>query len=425
MDWERIFLWTGFNIFVLGMLALDLGVFHRKAHVVSMREAALWSAVWIALALVFNVGIYLFWGRDPALEFFTGYVIEKSLSVDNLFVFLMIFHYFATPAEYQHRILFWGIVGALIMRAIFIVAGASLLENFHWTIYVFGGFLIITGLKMLAQGDHKIEPARNPAVRLMRRLLPITAEYEDQRFFVRKNGRCWATPLLLVLVVVETTDVVFAVDSIPAIFAITRDPFIVYTSNVFAILGLRALYFLLAGVLEMFRYLKIGLSLVLCFVGTKMVIVDVYEIPIVVSLGVVASILGLAFAASLIARPSERPAAPARRLSAPARAGSGPVVICGALAAAAAALFMVKWASIGSGPSWHAAATAIRLAESEIAEAKWIYGGALRSRTGAAEQTLERAWSYLQQDRFREAIDAAREARDTVRGGADDILSRN
>jgi tellurite resistance protein TerC len=295
-------LWIAFNVFVLGMLALDLGVFHRKAHAVSVREALAWSCVWIFLALLFGLGVYFVRGGEKALEFLTGYVIEWSLSVDNLFVFLVIFSYFAVPPIYQHRVLFWGILGALVMRAIFIAVGAALLSAFHWMIYVFGGFLVFTGITLLFAGDEKIEPEKNPAVRLLRRFMPITAEYHGQRFFVRINGRRWATPLLLVLVVVETTDVIFAVDSIPAIFAITLDPFIVYTSNVFAILGLRALFFLLAGIMEMFRYLKVGLAFVLCFVGVKMVIVDFYKIPIGISLGVVAGILALSILASLIRR---------------------------------------------------------------------------------------------------------------------------
>ena len=300
MESDRLVLWITFNVFVLGMLAIDLGIFHRKAHTVSIKEAAIWSTVWVVLSLIFNAGIYYAWGEDKALEFLTGYVIEKALSVDNLFVFLMIFQYFGTPAIYQHRVLFWGIVGALVMRAIFIASGAALLENFHWMIYVFGAFLIITGIKMLLHGDEKIEPDKNPVVRLFQRFVPITKDYEGQRFFVRKNGKLHATLLMLVLVVVETTDVIFAVDSIPAIFAITLDPFIVYTSNVFAILGLRALYFLLAGVMDMFTYLKVGLSLVLCFVGAKMVIVDIYKIPTGVSLGVVGGILLLAIIASML-----------------------------------------------------------------------------------------------------------------------------
>ena len=300
MTSDSVLLWIVFNAFVLGMLALDLLVFHRKAHAVSLREAFTWSVVWISLALIFNLGIYFFWGSETAMEFLAGYLIEKSLSVDNIFVFIMIFSYFAVPPMYQHRILFWGILGALIMRAIFIAAGAALLSAFHWIIYIFGGFLIITGIKMFFAGDEKIEPEKNPAVVLLRRWMPITNDYQGQRFFVRIDGRRWATPLFVVLLVIETTDVIFAVDSIPAIFAITLDPFIVYTSNIFAILGLRALYFLLAGILDMFRYLKVGLSFVLCFVGIKMMIVDFFKIPIAVSLAVVAGILVISIVASLV-----------------------------------------------------------------------------------------------------------------------------
>ena len=303
MTSDSLYSWIIFNVFVLGMLALDLLVFHRKAHAVSLREAFTWSVVWISLALIFNLGIYYMWGSEKAMEFLAGYLIEKSLSVDNIFVFIMIFSYFAVPAIYQHRILFWGILGALIMRAIFIALGAALLTAFHWMIYVFGGFLVITGVKLLLTGDHQVEPEKNPAVRLLRRVMHVTKKYDGQRFFVRVDGRLWATPLLLVLVVVETTDVIFAVDSIPAIFAITSDPFIVYTSNIFAILGLRALYFLLAGIMDMFRYLKVGLSFVLCFVGIKMTIVDLYKIPIEISLGVIAGILTVAMAASLLVKP--------------------------------------------------------------------------------------------------------------------------
>jgi len=302
---EHLLLWVVFNVFVLGILVLDLGVFHRKAHVVSLREALAWSCVWVSLALLFGLGIYLLRGGEKALEFITGYLIEWSLSVDNLFVFLVIFSYFAVPAIYQHRVLFWGILGALVLRALFIATGTALLSKFHWMIYVFGVFLIFTGIKLLFAGDEKIEPEKNPAVRLVRRFMKITPSFEGQRFFVRKDGMLWATPLFLVLVVVETTDVIFAVDSIPAIFAITLDPFIVYTSNVFAILGLRALFFLLAGVMGMFRFLKVGLSFVLCFVGVKMTIVDFYKIPIGISLGVVGTILLLSIVASLFVRPKE------------------------------------------------------------------------------------------------------------------------
>jgi len=305
MDSDRLFLWIAFNVFVLGMLALDLGVFHRKAHAVSIKEASIWSLVWVTLAMVFNLGIYFAWGQEKALEFLTGYVIEKSLSVDNLFVFLMVFQYFNTPAQYQHRVLFWGILGALVLRAIFIAAGSALLNNFHWMIYVFGGFLVITGIKMYLQGDEKLEPEKNPVVRLFERLVPIIKQYDGQKFFVKKNGKTYATLLMLVLIVVETTDVIFAVDSIPAIFAITGDPFIVYTSNVFAILGLRALYFMLAGVIEMFVYLKVGLSFVLCFVGVKMLLVDIYKIPIGVSLGVIGGVLLLSILASWFVKRKE------------------------------------------------------------------------------------------------------------------------
>lgn len=303
---DRLFLWIVFNVFVLGMLALDLGVFHRKAHAVSLKEALVWCCVWVSLALTFNAGIYIWSGPEKALEFLTGYLIEYSLSVDNVFVFVIIFSYFAVPAAYQHRVLFWGILGALVMRAIFIALGAALLTAFHWMIYVFGGFLIITGIKLLLTGDHKLDPEKNPAVRLVRRVMRVTHEYHGQRFFLRINGHLWVTPLFLVLVVIESTDVIFAMDSIPAIFGITLDPFIVYTSNVFAILGLRALYFLLAGIMDMFRYLKVGLSLVLCFVGAKMMIVDFYKIPIGLSLGVVAGILGVSIVASLVGPPKAK-----------------------------------------------------------------------------------------------------------------------
>lgn len=300
MDSDRLLLWVTFNLFVLGMLAIDLGVFHRKAHSVSIKESAIWSLVWVSLAMVFNFGIYFTWGQEKALEFLTGYVIEKSLSVDNLFVFLMIFQYFNTPSEYQHRVLFWGILGALILRAIFIAAGSVLISNFHWMIYVFGAFLVFTGIKMYLQGDEKLEPDRNPVIRLFERWVPISKNYHGQRFFLHQDGKTKATLLTVVLIVIETTDVIFAVDSIPAIFAITRDPFIVYTSNVFAILGLRALYFMLAGVMEMFIYLKVGLSVVLCFVGSKMMLVDVYKIPIGVSLSVIGATLLLSIIASWV-----------------------------------------------------------------------------------------------------------------------------
>ncbi len=288
---NQILLWVIFNIFVLGMLALDLGIFHRKAHVIKIKEALVWSAVWITLALIFNLRIYFWRGPETALEFLTGYLIEKSLSVDNIFVFLLIFSYFGVPSLYQHKVLFWGILGALIMRAVFIATGITLIEKFHWTIYLFGAFLILIGVKMALQKERKIRPERNPVLRLFRRWVPITEDDAEGRFFVKRVGRYFATPLFIVLVVVETTDVIFAVDSIPAILAITLDPFIVYTSNVFAILGLRALYFALAGIMGLFHHLHYGLSAVLVFVGFKMLLADLYKIPVSVALSVVAGIL--------------------------------------------------------------------------------------------------------------------------------------
>ncbi len=292
--------WIIFTVFVLGMLALDLGVFHRDAHVVTKKEAALWSLVWILLALTFNAGIYYFSGPLRALEFLTGYLIEYSLSVDNIFVFIMIFSYFAVPEAYRHRVLFWGILGALLMRGLFIVVGAALLQHFHWVIYIFGAFLVVTGIKMLLKEETAVHPEDNIVIKLLRRLMPITEQYEGQRFFVIRHGQRVATPLLVVLLTVESTDLIFAVDSVPAIFAVTTDPFIVYTSNVFAILGLRALYFLLAGVMDLFCYLRYGLGSVLGFVGTKMMLADIYKIPIGVSLGVIAALLALSILASLL-----------------------------------------------------------------------------------------------------------------------------
>lgn len=291
--------WVIFSLFVLGTLALDLGVFHRKAHEVSKREALAWSLVWIGLALLFNGLVYHWQGSEKGLEFFTGYLIEKSLSVDNIFVFLLIFTYFQVPAAYRHRVLFWGVVGALVMRGVFIALGVTLLATFHWVLYVFGAFLVVTGVRFVFQRESRVDPEANPVLRLFRRYFSITANYQGQRFFVRQIGRRLATPLFVVLLVVETTDVVFAVDSIPAVFAITRDPFIVYTSNVFAILGLRALYFLLAGAMEMFRYLKPGLGILLAFVGVKMLLTDVYKLPTGISLGVIAAVLGVSVTASL------------------------------------------------------------------------------------------------------------------------------
>jgi tellurite resistance protein TerC len=293
-------LWVGFIAFVLAMLALDLGVFNRKTHVISMKEAGIWTAIWIGLALAFNLILYLWQGAEPALQFLTGYLIEKALSVDNLFVFALIFSLFAVPARFQHRVLFWGVLGALIMRGAFIAVGAALLHSFHWIIYIFGAFLIYTGIKLALHKETSIEPDRNPAVRLFRRFFPITNQYHDEHFSVRQAGRLLATPLLLVLVMVESTDLVFAVDSIPAIFAITSDPFLVYTSNVFAILGLRSLYFLLAGALDKFYYLKTALAFILSFVGIKMLISEWVAIPILLSLAVILTLLTTAIIASAI-----------------------------------------------------------------------------------------------------------------------------
>jgi tellurite resistance protein TerC len=297
---NELLLWIGFNLFVLAMLALDLGVFHRQAHEVKIKEALWWSAVWIALAMAFNTGIYFFRGEEAALEFLTGYLLEKALSVDNIFVFIMIFAYFRVPALYQHKVLFWGILGALVMRAIFIATGITLLQHFHWVIYIFGAFLILTGIKLAVQQDKEVHPEKNPVLKLFRRFMPVTKNFEGAKFVVKRDGRRFATPLLVVLLMVETTDVVFALDSIPAILAITTDPFIVYTSNVFAILGLRALYFALAGIMQMFHYLSYGLAAILVFVGVKMMIMDFYKLPIGISLGVVAGILAVAVILSLV-----------------------------------------------------------------------------------------------------------------------------
>lgn len=294
-------LWIGFNAFILLMLALDLGVFHRKAHVVTLKEAGAWTATWIALALVFNLGVWHFLGPQKALEFLTGYVIEYSLSVDNMFVFALLFSYFAVPPLYQHKVLFWGILGALAMRAVMILLGAALITKFAWIIYVFGGFLVLTGLKMVFKREEEIHPERNPLVRWFRRFMPVTDGYRGDRFFVRENGLRMATPLFIVLLLVECSDLVFAVDSVPAIFAVTKDPFIVYTSNAFAILGLRSLYFALAGVMDKFHYLKIGLGMVLTFVGVKMILGhSPWKIDTLVSLGVIVTILTCSVAASLL-----------------------------------------------------------------------------------------------------------------------------
>jgi tellurite resistance protein TerC len=298
---DQIWLWVGFNVFVLAMLALDLGVFHRKAHIVSFRESITWTVVWVALALLFNGGVWHFYGSQKALEFFTGYLIEKSLSVDNVFVFALLFSYFAVPATYQHKVLFWGVLGALIMRAVMIAAGAALITKFTWIIYVFGAFLILTGIKMVVKREEEIHPERNPVVRWFKKLMPVTSDYRGDKFFVRENGVRAATPLFVVLLLVEISDLIFAVDSIPAIFAVTTDPFIVYTSNVFAILGLRSLYFALAGVMDKFHYLKIGLGVVLAFVGVKMLLAHTaWKIPTLPALGIVVLILVVSVVVSLL-----------------------------------------------------------------------------------------------------------------------------
>ncbi len=292
-------LWAGFLLFVLLMLAIDLGVFHREPHEVSLKEAGAWSAVWVCLALCFNLGVWHWFGEERALEFTTGYVIEKALAVDNIFVFVVIFSAFAIPAVYQHRVLFWGVLGALALRAVFILLGAAFIQRFHWAMYVFGVLLVITGLKLLLQGNDAVQPEKNLFVRAVQKVIPVTTEFAGDRFSVVKQGRRYATPLLLALVAVEVTDVIFAVDSIPAIFAITSDPFIVFTSNIFAILGLRSMYFLLAGVISKFVYLKVGLSVVLLFVGVKMLIVDVYKVPVGASLLIIAGILAASVVVSI------------------------------------------------------------------------------------------------------------------------------
>jgi tellurite resistance protein TerC len=296
----NIWFWVLFNAFVLLMLALDLGVFHKKLHVVSVKEALIWSGIWILFALCFNGFIYFAFGETKALEFFTGYVIEKALSVDNIFVFVLIFTYFQIPSIYQHKVLFWGIIGALIMRVTFIFAGVALLEKFHWTIYVFGAILIFTGIKMLIGKNKKMEPEKNPVIKLFKKFIPTTNELHGEKFFIKENQKSVATPLFVALIMIEITDLIFAVDSIPAILAITQDHFIVYTSNVFAILGLRSLYFALSSIIDRFKYLAVGLAIILVFVGLKMVLIDFYKIPIHLSLLIIFTIITLSVVISLI-----------------------------------------------------------------------------------------------------------------------------
>jgi len=293
-------LWIVFGVLVIVMLALDLGVFHRKAHAVKLREALIWSTVWISLSLIFNLGVYYYLGSEAGLNFLTAYIVEKSLSVDNIFVFILIFSYFSVPSAYQHRVLYWGILAAVVMRAIFIGAGITLIQRFEWIVYVFGFFLVYTGIKMGLRKDEEVHPERNPVLKLFRRFFAVAPRYEGSRFFVKKDGRSIATPLFVVLLIVETSDVIFAVDSIPAVLAITTEPFIVFTSNILAILGLRALYFALAGIMELFHYLHYGLSVILVFIGVKMIIASVYHIPTVLALGVIITTITVCAVASLI-----------------------------------------------------------------------------------------------------------------------------
>ena len=303
---NELWVWVGFTASVVILLLVDLVLIHRRPHEVSVREATIWTGIWISLALLFCLGILRFEGPETALEYLTGYLIEKSLSLDNIFVFVVIFSYFDVPDRLKHRVLFWGILGALVMRGAMIGAGAYLINHFDWILYVFGAFLIITGVRLAMKEEHGVEPGRNPVIRFVRSFLPVTDSYEGGKFFVRRKGNArqsWfgraATPLFIVLVAIETTDVIFALDSIPAIFGVTREPFIVYSSNIFAILGLRSLYFVLAGVMDRFNYLRFGLAAVLVFVGVKMLIEDIYEMPIFLSLAVVVALLGISLVASL------------------------------------------------------------------------------------------------------------------------------
>ena len=314
-------LWISLGVLVVGMLALDLFVFHRDAHEVRMREAAAWSVVWISLGLAFGGVVFLTRGSQAGGEYLAGYLIEKSLSMDNVFLFAMIFGYFAVPSRFQHRVLFWGVVGAIVFRAIFIAAGTTLLEAFHFLIYGFGLLLLLTGIRMWRSKGHAVDPERNIVLRLVRRFIPVTPEYHGQRFFVRHAGKLMATPLFAVLVVVETTDIMFAIDSIPAIFAVTTDPFIVFSSNAFAILGLRSLYFLLAGLIDRFVYLKQGLAALLVFAGVKILVADVYKMPIPLALAVIVGILVVAVVASVIAN-RRRPRDDEHAAAEPATEGS-------------------------------------------------------------------------------------------------------
>ena len=300
-------LWSVFNVFILAMLIVDLVVLHKEDEAVSIKEALYWTGAWIVLALIFGIGVYYYMGSQTALDYYTGYLIEKSLSVDNIFVFLLVFTYFKVPDEFQHKVLFWGIFGALVMRLIFIFTGVALIERFHWIIYVFGGFLVFTGIKLAMEKDKEVHPERNPILKLVRRFFPTTKNYHGSKFFIRKMGRLIATPLFIVLVVIETTDLVFALDSIPAILAITRDEFIIYSSNAFAILGLRALYFAVSGIMRLFHYLHYGLSLILVFVGVKMLLSDFYHIPTPYALAFIGGALALSIIASILYPKEEDP----------------------------------------------------------------------------------------------------------------------
>jgi tellurite resistance protein TerC len=301
---DQLWVWIGFNVLILFLLSLDLFVFNKKPHEITTREAAITYVVWVTIALTFGVGVYLIEGAEKGLEYFAGYLIEVTLSVDNMFVFVLIFSFFRVPLRYQHRVLFWGIFGALVMRGLMIAAGTFLIHRFHWILYVFGAFLVFSGIRMAMHKDDELHPESNPVIKLVRRMFPVTRDYHAEHFFVREEIggqlKLAATPLFVVLALVETTDLLFAVDSIPAVFAITNDPFIVYSSNVFAILGLRALYFILADVIDRFQYLKIGLSVVLVFVGVKMLLADLYKIPIAASLGIIVLVLGASVAASFL-----------------------------------------------------------------------------------------------------------------------------
>lgn len=302
-----IYFWIGFHLFIFLMLALDLGVFHKHTHKVPVKEAVVWSAVWISLAVLFNLFVFFEFGKTKALEFFTGYVIEYSLSVDNIFVFILIFSYFAVKEQYQHKILFYGILGALIMRGIFIFAGVTLINRFHWIVIIFGGFLLFTGIRMLFHEETEVDPEKNVVVKFFRRFLPVTNSLQGDKLIIRQNRRLYATPLLLVLLIVESSDLIFAADSIPAILAISKHTFIVYTSNIFAILGLRSLYFAIAAIMGFFRYLKVGLAFVLTFVGLKMLASYFhYEIPIITSLGIIISILLASILASVFIKKEEK-----------------------------------------------------------------------------------------------------------------------